>query len=133
MEYVSKEYSNAVLRMPKLPMMTLAEMKLAVCEKLPELIELHKEFCEGKYKYAVWKRNLQTPYGDNVGRDVHWPTEGLQVCHEAEKLLDDAQWDDYAAYITKYVHSIYDRRQSLHAPYEQRLEALCRVWFPERF
>ena len=116
--------------------MTLEEMKLAVCEKLPELIELHTEFCEGKYKYAVWKRNLQTPLGDNIGRDVHWPTEGLQVCHEAEKKLGGVNWRDY---INTLIFVVDGGPPSVNmffiycATYEQRLEALCRVWFPERF
>lgn len=125
--------------------MTIDKMKLAVCEKMPKLIELHTEFCEGKYKYAVWNRNLQTPNGDNLGRDVHWPTEGLQVCHEAENMLTNTQKQKYGGllqdmsneavvgYVPDYNANLRGLANIAHATYEQRLEALCRVWFPERF
>lgn len=65
---------------------------------------------------------------------IDWPTEGLQVCHEAEKLLTSEQMEQYSyllenATFTANHHDYY----LLHATYEQRLEALCRVWWPERF
>lgn len=95
--------------------MPLDEMKLAVCEKLPELIYMQK--C------GWWYWRPQTLVNPKVMRSlINWPTEGLQVCHEAEKLLNDKQWATYTAFF-----------DSIAATYEQRLEALCRVWFSERF
>ena len=60
--------------------MTLEEQKLAVCEKLSELIDAELNLC-------VWLP-LVKPYNPrSYGALIHWPTEGLQVCHEAEKLM----------------------------------------------
>lgn len=90
--------------------MTLDEMKLAVCEKLPK-------YFSNEGGFLLWKD----------GRTIDWDWEGLQVCHEAEKLLDASEMNDVFSY---FHHVCWDM---LHATYEQRLEALCRVWFPERF
>ena len=115
--------------------MTLDEMKLAVCEKLPKLIVINHE------GDTCWLP--MTQYCEQeTGCLIHWPTEGLQVCHEAEKLLND----DRFIYVyalecickvedeTSWPQSIEEAQMLyLNATYEQRLEALCRVWFPERF
>ena len=85
--------------------MTLDEMKLAVCEKLPEIIEI---------QYGA-------PCIKSERRVVNWEWDGLKVCHEAEKLLDASQRESYRFLVT------------FESPYEQRLEALCRVWFPEKW
>lgn len=104
--------------------MTLDEMKLVVCEKLTELVHVHGVYALDGKQHPYWRSN---------GAIIHWPTEGLQVCHEAEKLIADSH------VIVRYwtvLHGISDRSfyESLcFATYEQRLEALCRVWFPERF
>lgn len=108
--------------------MNIEQMKLAVCEKLPELVEISQRYKSG---YCV----ITTPNHDNTkwndGRLINWPAEGLQVCHEAEKLLDDNQWERY----WYALHRITPGRPTCvcHATHEQRLEALCRVWYPERF
>ena len=106
--------------------MTRKEMKLAVCEKLPELIRWHPS---GRH---YWK--------GSANGFINWPTEGLQVCHEAEKLLIKQQAQNYMNNIsnivrqTSWPQSIEEAQMLyLNATYEQRLEALCRVWFPERF
>lgn len=102
--------------------MTLEEMKLAVCEKLKNTESKPVRF---------W----------NSG-EVNWPTEGLQVCHEAEKVLEKERngWVKYVGMIYCIVDTdgieaarLHDDYKVCHATYEQRLEALCRVWFPERF
>ena len=98
--------------------MTLDEMKLAVCEKLPELI------------YNAWSETGQPWCWLNSGKEINWHTEGLQVCHEAEKLLKFGQVEDYLGYLHILKGGSFNRA---FASYEQRLEALCRVWFPERF
>lgn len=99
-------------------MMTLDEMKLAVCEKLPKPIL-------GIYRYPQM---------------VNWPTEGLQVCHEAEKLLTERQAVWYLQRLSQVrlrqghggmIAVLIDKLA--FATYEQRLEALCRVWWPDRF
>lgn len=106
--------------------MTLEEMKFAVCEKLPELT-----YVSGLSAKLKW----------TDGRIINWPTEGLQVCHEAEKLLHkgEEQNNYYSLlhmitvkepWITSNNYQCY---MIATATYEQRLEALCRVWFPERF
>ena len=108
--------------------MTLDEMKLSVCEKLPEVIRF------SPIGSPIWRKH---------DAPVFWPTEGLQVCHEAEKLIKTQQeWSRYhfqlryvvraGANINKQL-SAYDDRDVTTATYEQRLEALCRVWWPERF
>lgn len=109
-------------------MMTLEEMKLAVCEKLPELIQ--------------WRRGAIRWLRDDEPR-VHWSTEGLQVCHEAEKLLvKKDKWAIYLQILCERVCAETDEPVNIdvetiwhmvNESYEQRLEALCRVWFPERF
>lgn len=116
--------------------MTLEEMKLAVCEKLSELIHNARD---GTWtsENGIRKDGIK-PIWDESGRLVHWPTEGLQVCHEAERLLTEQGQATYALML----HQPSKRHRSdhlgkdfdvLHATYEQRLDALCRVWYPERF
>ena len=92
--------------------MTLDEMKLAVCEKLPK-------YFSNEGGFLLWKD----------GTTIDWDWAGLQVCHEAEKLIDSSKGEMmfYQRHLQKVVYPVY------HATYEQRLEALCRVWFPERF
>lgn len=108
--------------------MTLDEMKLAVCEKLPELIEKWQPGL-GTIYYR-WKKELWA---------VHWPTEGLQVCHEAERLLTQEQLNNYFYALSTlqdaacYAPTLKELGDLCCASYEQRLEALCRVWYPERF
>ena len=106
--------------------MTLDEIKLAVCKRLPELL-----FEQGGQYY--WKP--QKDYSCRTHHPINWPTEGLQVCHEAEKLMDDKQWSDYVYYVCENIRHAQPKelKGSIHATYEQRLEALFRVWFPERF
>lgn len=106
--------------------MTLDEMKLAVCEKLPELIGI-----DGAGN-QFWE---QSNNGSSYAEEINWPTEGLQVCHEAEKLLlEQGLWSDYLTELdNRFVVASRGRNYQSHATYEQRLEALCRVWFPERF
>ena len=111
--------------------MTLDEMKLAVCEKLPKLIVINHE------GDTCWLP--MTQYCEQeTGCLIHWPTEGLQVCHEAEKLLNDDRF--IYVYALECICKVEDETLCatvdwalLHATYEQRLEALCRVWWPERF
>lgn len=92
--------------------MTLEEMKLAVCEKLPCI-----------FFFPPW-----IPHWIDFEQPVHWPTEGLQVCHEAEKVLtDETTYREILGGVCQQYSA------AIHATYEQRLEALCRVWFPERF
>src|ERR1035441_1061822 len=92
--------------------MTIEEQKLAVCEKLPD---------EARKKFG-YKANGYT----------NWPTEGLQVCHEAEDLLTKEQRLEYLQRLEfngNCQPDIFWRVAC--ATYEQRLEALCRVWWPE--
>lgn len=113
--------------------MTLEEMKLAVCEKLPKLIKLIDAI-------QFW---MPTPSEQGIYKVVQWPTEGLKVCHEAEKLLDKTALDLYNGTLRLIVFGPYGESPKdysypaqayiWNATYEQRLEALCRVWFPERF
>lgn len=111
--------------------MTLEEQKLAVCEKLPELVSVIRPDSGCQFEpYVHWRDERQNfPL-------LNWPTGGLAVCQEAEKLLDDEERVNYAAILVSLLD--WDRsRDSVfkvaHATYEQRLEALCRVWWPERF
>lgn len=118
-------------------MMTLEEMKLAVCEKLPDVIEIVCHDSYTKVYMAYWK-----PYREATSISIQWPTEGLQVCHEAEKLLDGRGQDMYASILGHLTGGrqidfgaclVKATTTVVSATYEQRLEALCRVWWPERF
>lgn len=113
-------------------MMTLDEMKLAVCGKLPGLITYDEEFKRWHWVVNTGESNKV------VWPQINWPTEGLQVCHEAEKLLTYEEQAEFSHnlyrndgfYIVVDMNEVFNY---IHATYEQRLEALCRVWFPERF
>ena len=118
-------------------MMTLDEMKLAVCEKLPGLVDILPESSPDD-----WGAIVHYPAGIywKTGQLINWPTEGLQVCHEAEKLLTEKESVWYLQRLAQVrlrqgeggmIAVMIDKLA--YAPYEQRLEALCRVWFPERF
>lgn len=137
-------------------MMTLEEQKLAVAQKLPELIEIEH----------IQAHTTQSPFGDElydvpehwviqwkkipagrINRIINWPTEGLQVCHEAEKLLSEDEQDYYYNKLsigktpieehkgepTKNEYCITCIKDSAHTTYEQRFEALCQAWWPERW
>lgn len=93
--------------------MTLVEMKYEACKRLPELTDAELDFYPCSYHSLI-----------------HWPTEGLQVCHEVEKLVNGSAWQEYMSQLSVICMG-YGR--AYHATYEQRLEALCRVWWPERF
>lgn len=107
-------------------MMTLDEMKLAVCEKLPKRIF----YFNGNYYWMAEK-----DYSPRTHHPIWWPTEGLQVCHEAEKLITATEADTYNSLLFRYCAYSLKGVNSFqwHATCEQRLEALCRVWYPERF
>lgn len=115
--------------------MTLEEQKIAACEKLPELIqkvEWHNPHTKESLGYHY------TILINNERREIDWKWNGLQVCHAAEKLLfiNIKDWESYRS-ILSFTHrtKTHNTFAEAHitAPYEQRLEALCRVWFPERF
>jgi hypothetical protein len=114
-------------------MLTQEEQKLAVCEKLPELIRVYRNPQFPSTPSFLWLKDGS----DIIDHRINWPTEGLQVCHEAEKLLTDNLTSE--AECLRYVRAL---REVLVSPsefglviatYKQRLEALCRVWWPERF
>lgn len=100
-------------------MMSLDEMKLAVCSKLPDLTEI--DILNNGERVIRWRDD----------RPISWPTEGLQVCHEAEKVLNSNERKLYSYRINE-VATITDINAH-HFTCEQRLEALCRVWWPKRF
>ncbi len=116
-------------------MMTHDEMKLAVCEKLPEYfnyshLRAGTKFNPSKSYYAI----------------PSWDAIGLQVCWHAEELLDQKQQESFVHTLCGLIiddaeieYGPLNLTQAsvlwimTHATYEQRLEALCRIWFPERF
>src|SRR5574343_739472 len=80
-------------------MMTLDEMKSAVCKKLPELLTNVGTPQQTVVDYWHDKTRDRYPI-----REINWPTEGLQVCHEAEKLLDrEGRWLAYAHTLAEIV------------------------------
>lgn len=106
-------------------MMTLEEQKLAICQKLPGLVI----YCD---EILYWK----SPEGKHLncglyGHQINWSTEGLQVCHEAERLMKRPNGCMPTAWYVALRIASHDNEEC--ATYEQRLEALCRVWFPEQF
>ncbi len=120
--------------------MTLDEMKLAVCEKLPEFCQKTEWQNVMSNNEKSWHYTVRRENGER--REINWPTEGLQVCHEAEKLLiKSGPYADYCYKLGKIVgidygkviFSITEQQLIAHATYEQRLEALCHVWWPEKW
>lgn len=106
----------------------LDRMKVAVCEKLFNLIRIHIDYDTGQL-FCIWRSSA---------KEINWSTEGLQVCHEAEKLLTDQQHYQYCHKILpettwpnpKHVKTT---RRVTSATYIQRLDALCRLWYPDKF
>lgn len=99
--------------------MTLDEQKLAVCEKLPELVSTKIGF------YPKWKS----------GYAINWTTEGLQVCHEATKLgirltieFTGSEW-----IITSWDKDSNTFVVTNKNLFEAWIEVISRVLFPERF
>lgn len=103
--------------------MTLDEMKLAVCEKLGDHVIHPQKYTDEENPYWMF-------YWREHKRLLHWPTEGLQVCNEAEKLVHNECPETRSRW---FIWLNNHEWAGLSATYEQRLEALCRVWFPERF
>lgn len=101
--------------------MNKQEQQNSVCEKLPELLEW---FSLGEHEGWRWV-DSKIP--------VDWETQGLQVCHEAEKWLESDM--DFVCYFDKLEQLMGNSpiADVVIATYEQRLEALCRVWFPEKW
>lgn len=98
--------------------MILEDQQLAVCQALPELVEVAYH-CEETFFF--WRESYRC--GTSTIRRIHWPTEGLQVMHEAEKLvLKDLTLRD------SYIKSV-----AFDSTWQQRLEAWCRVRHPEKF
>lgn len=92
--------------------MTLEQLQIAVCGKLPELIAVD----------ALGQHWLET------NAEVNWPSEGLRVCHEAEKLL--RREDRHSEFVNELLKEL-SRNRAISATYPQRLAAIHRVWFPE--
>lgn len=105
--------------------MTLEEMKIAVKDKLKELI-------------PDW-----TPF--NFNGEIFWESEGLKICHEAFETLDRTQRLAYGrhlqhitgaglvGYVPSYPDDFIVLAETANASYQQRLETLCRVWWPKKF
>lgn len=114
--------------------MCLENQKLAICEKLPRLFEKQR-----LGNYYQWSN----PFWTTGCGEINWQLEGLQICHEAEKLLDPTKAALYQLRMIELFNTSGLLRSTettpeikhyrIHATYEQRLEALCRVWWPERF
>lgn len=105
--------------------MTLDEMKLAVCEKLPEVVWVYPST-----PAKLFWRN---------GQPINWPTEGLQVCHEATNKTGwsiniDRVDDEWSVMLYAQNDS---KREIIEVMNKDLLtawlESLCRVWWPERF
>ncbi len=96
--------------------MTLDEMKRAVAERLPE----HIIIVTGDLFF--WRERKGGLDKIKEVSDREW----LHICHEAEKLLS-LLWPVY------YSHFVTESGAIINATYEKRLEALCRVWWPEKW
>ena len=104
----------------------LEQMKLAVCLKLSELFYLSRD---GGAERPCWRE---------TDRFVMWSREGLQVCHEASVLMNlpfriERALSSWSVTIwlgqTDERKVVVENKDLLTA----WLEALCRVWWPERF
>jgi len=107
--------------------MTLDEMKSAVCKKLPELLTSVGTPQQTVVDYWHDKTRDRYPI-----REINWPTEGLQVCHEAVEeyeLTCEIAFCPCFGWVVKIGNVIIQNKDLLTA----WLEAICRVWFPKRF
>ena len=99
--------------------MNLEQMKLAVCEELD----------------FVWLNQDEHPV---KGRPIiNWPTEGLQVCLEASVLMNLPFRIEHAFRswsVTIWLGQTDERKVVVENKdlLTAWLEALCRVWWPER-
>ena len=104
--------------------MTLEEQKFAICKLLPDTIGFFP------YRNSIPFDGIY--YWRQHESHINWETEGLQVCHEAEKNLKGQQWVNYTETLGMIIRR--DKTDATwHATYQQRLEALCRTLFPDRF
>ena len=111
--------------------MTLEEQKLAVCEKLSELIKTTIQ-TYGTYNVLfLWKE---------TSKEINWPTEGLQVCQLATDLLIAQGFEFNITYDSGcWIVSFYQMDEPFDIEVKNKdlftawIEALCRVWWPERF
>lgn len=108
-------------------MMTKDEMRLAICEKLPELISCYFKSDNDNYTPEYWHIHWKKEY-----RPINWPTEGLQVCHEATVLIGGGA--TIVCTGTQWMVRIGANQPVFNKDLLTAwLEALCRVWWPERF
>lgn len=93
--------------------------------------EMHIALCE----WMGWKNlgyGWESPKGSiGFAKTCHdLPPLTLDWLHECEMKLDTCQFIDYCILLKEAVHGDH---AAIHATKEQRLEALCRTLFPERF
>ena len=104
--------------------MTLDEIKREVCVRLLDGFHIVHD--------VVYRAKLYFP---QEGIEVDWDIEGLQICHEAEKLMTVEQvglYFDELNRLTALTGKTLLDKICFHATHEQRLQALARVWWPER-
>ncbi len=120
----------------------LQELKLALCEMVPGMIAINNSpdlRNLGLPPKFYWVLPPGTP-----GQEVNWETEGLEVClHIAEALRQQCspplkfgdsgygRFTNYVSYLNLLDRNRFGRSQ--HATYAQRLLALGKAAFPERF
>lgn len=81
---------------------------------------------------------MRVAISEACGWDASWvdPLSNLSLMHEAEKVLDENQWEDYFNHISDVVARDWPDDyygKCIHATAKQRAEAFCRTLFPERF
>lgn len=101
---------------------TQQEMNIALCEKRGWVL----------LGGDLWGKTMpgeNEPTGTTHLPDHFNGESALYHCHEAEKLLTSDEGKDYL----NWLGDCDGEWASVHATAAQRAEALCRVWWPERF
>ena len=105
--------------------MTVEEMHIAVCEWMG-----WSDCSDGT---GIHPENVGVSYA--LRNQI--PTLTLDWIHECVKRLGDGQWEDYHTNLVNITGGNADEgcdfRPVVESTKEQRLEALCRKLFPEKF
>lgn len=125
---------------------SVERMRNLVCYLLQGSVAQHTRGSRTPGAVVVRNYWVPTPMTGMVVHEIHWPTEGLKVCELAEQLIDAlpmeerSRWLDWLAVCCDWPKTKDASELKFEVSYltaratcEQRLEALCRYFFPAEF